>query len=81
MYAGFIAKEPHVSVIILDNKGRFLTSYDPNRGELYPEVHNLSAKPYKVCEGIIADTLDSLWKRFRANIETEREGEEQPSDE
>ena len=76
MYAGFIAKEPHVSIIILDSKGRFLTSYDPKREALYPEVHNMSAKPYKACDGIIADTLDSLLKRFKAHIEEEREDEE-----
>lgn len=72
MYKGFIAREPHVAVIVLNAKGEYLTSYDPKRQELFPRVSNLSAKLFKKCDLIIADTLDALTREFKSNIEKER---------
>ena len=76
MYKGFIAKEPHVAVVVLNAKGEYLASYDPKRQELFPKVPNLSAKNFKKCDAIIADTLEVLTKQFKANIEKERADEE-----
>ena len=80
MYKGFIAKEPHVAVIVLNAKGEYLSSYDPKRQELFPKVPNLSAKVFKKCDIIIADTLEALTKQFKANINKERAEEEDSAD-
>ena len=72
MYSGFIGKEPHVTVIVLNAKGSFLASYDPKRQELFPKVPNLSSKAFKKCDVFIADTLNALTKQYKANIEKER---------
>ena len=76
MYKGFIVKEPHVAVIVLNARGEYLTSYDMKRQTLFPRVPNLSANGFKKCDIIIADALSALTREFKSNIEKERAEEE-----
>jgi hypothetical protein len=58
--------------LILNEKGMYLTSYDPVHNEFYPEVHGISTRPLAKYYPQFLDEFNNMYRRVRSNIEQMR---------